>query len=250
MSKAATRDLDGDDKLTVGKDIVGHQENNDHIKHWIYAMGEKSIKINDDKTLEIMTLSERQVNVIDKLYSLMVDGEMTFTGTYDTFRTGNALFQGVMLGNINSFRDMTQDFGIAPMPKYDEEQKNYGGYVSNGWTTALAVPMNCTDRDFTGICLEVLSAYSTDTVRAALYDVLLTNKLIRDKESIEMIDIILANKTYDWAVDFDWGSSFAAAYNNIYNNRNNNYVSAATSKLQTQQSILNELAEFIKNSED
>ena len=40
IAKACEKDLDGDGKMTVGKDVIGHIEGNDHIKHWIYAMGE------------------------------------------------------------------------------------------------------------------------------------------------------------------------------------------------------------------
>ncbi len=254
MCTVVKTDLDGNGKYVVGKDIVGHQENNDLIKHWIYAMGEKSIEIAADGTLQLNTLSERQINVIDKLYSLMVEGEMTYPGGSDggitTFKNGYALFQGIMLGNINGLRDMEDDFGIVPMPKYDEQQPRYGEYISNGWTTAYAVPLTNNDRDFTGVCLETMCAYSTNTVKAALYDVLLASKLIRDKETITMLDIILASKTYDWAVDFTWGSTFASAYNNVYDTKTNNYVSSAEKVSKAQIKQLEKLIETIRNLEN
>lgn len=33
IAKACEKDLDGDGKMTVGKDVIGHIEGNDHIKH-------------------------------------------------------------------------------------------------------------------------------------------------------------------------------------------------------------------------
>lgn len=33
IAKACEKDLDGDGKMTVGKDVIGHIEGNDHFKH-------------------------------------------------------------------------------------------------------------------------------------------------------------------------------------------------------------------------
>jgi len=225
MCKAVEHDVDGDGVISVQKDVVGHIELNDHVKHWLYAMGEKAIDIAADGSLEIMIQKERQINVIDKLFSLMVEGEMSYQGETIDFAEGRALFLGNMLGSLNVFRDMETEFGVVPMPKYDETQSRYGEYISNGWTTAYGIPLTNTNPERTGVIMEVLCGYSTDTVRVALYDVLFSAKLVRDESSVEMLDIIFDSKSYDWAVDFSWGSGFAASYNGIYSSKTNNFVS-------------------------
>lgn len=241
IAKACEKDLDGDGKMTVGKDVIGHIEGNDHIKHWIYAMGEKSCDIDKDGNLEVNILTESHISAIDTLFSYMVDKQMTYTGAWQDFLKGGIVFCGAMLGPINSLREMEDDFGVIPMAKKNEEQENYGHYVSNGWTTAYAVPMTNKDPDRTGIILEVLCGFSTDTVRSALYDVLFAAKLVRDTESVEMLDIIFDTKSYDWAVDFSWGGSFANLYNGIYNTKNNTYVSGATKS----QKIINKMLDKV-----
>ena len=241
IAKACEKDLDGDGKMTVGKDVIGHIEGNDHIKHWIYAMGEKSCDIDKDGNLEVNILTESHISAIDTLFSYMVDKQMTYTGAWQDFLKGGIVFCGAMLGPINSLREMEDDFGVIPMAKKNEEQENYGHYVSNGWTTAYAVPMTNKDPDRTGIILEVLCGFSTDTVRSALYDVLFAAKLVRDTESVEMLNIIFDTKSYDWAVDFSWGGSFANLYNGIYNTKNNTYVSGATKS----QKIINKMLDKV-----
>ena len=241
IAKACEKDLDGDGKMTVGKDVIGHIEGNDHIKHWIYAMGEKSCDIDKDGNLEVNILTESHISAIDTLFSYMVDKQMTYTGAWQDFLKGGIVFCGAMLGPINSLREMEDDFGVIPMAKKNEEQENYGHYVSNGWTTAYAVPMTNKDPDRTGIILEVLCGFSTDTVRSALYDVLFAAKLVRDTESVEMLNIIFDTKSYDWAVDFSWGGNFANLYNGIYNSKNNTYVSGATKS----QKIINKMLDKV-----
>ena len=241
IAKACEKDLDGDGKMTVGKDVIGHIEGNDHIKHWIYAMGEKSCDIDKDGNLEVNILTESHISAIDTLFSYMVEKQMTYTGAWQDFLKGGIVFCGAMLGPINSLREMENDFGVIPMAKKNEAQENYGHYVSNGWTTAYAVPMTNKDPDRTGIILEVLCGFSTDTVRSALYDVLFAAKLVRDTESVEMLNIIFDTKSYDWAVDFSWGGNFANLYNGIYNTKNNTYVSGATKS----QKVINKMLDKV-----
>jgi len=121
------------------------------------------------------------------------------------------------------------------MPKMDEQQESYGEYVSNGWCTAYGIPMTNGDPSRTGIILDAICGFSTETLRVALYDVLFGARFVRDAESVEMLDIIFASKSYDWAVDFTWGGSYQTLYNGIYENKQNNFVSntAKTMKLLT-----------------
>ena len=247
MANAVKTDVNGDGKYTVEDDIVGHLEQNDHVKHWLYAMGEKSVDIDAEGNLRLRILDERQIGAIDKLYGAMVENDLTYTGKAADFAAGHALFYGDMLAFVNQLREMTTDFGIIPMPKYDEAQARYGEYISNGWTTAYAVPMTNGDPARTGVILEVLSGYSTDTVRQALYEVALSAKLVRDTDSVEMLDIIFDSKSYDWAVDFTWGSGFASLYNGIYTSRKNNYVSTAEKKAQSLEKTITDLMEKVKD---
>lgn len=249
MAKACEKDVDGNGKMVVGKDIVGHIECNDHIKHWIYAMGEKSCDIDSEGNLEVNILTESHISAVDTLFNYMVEKQMTYTANWDQFFKGTVVFCGNMLGPINSLRDMESDFGVIPMAKKDETQENYGHYVSNGWTTAYAIPMTNKDPDRTGIILEVLCGFSTDTVRSALYDVLFAAKLVRDTESVEMLNIIFDTKSYDWAVDFSWGGNFANLYNGIYNSKNNTYVSGATKSQKIINKMLDRVIEDFKNLE-
>lgn len=249
IAKACEKDLDGDGKMTVGKDVIGHIEGNDHIKHWIYAMGEKSCDIDKDGNLEVNILTESHISAIDTLFSYMVEKQMTYTGAWQDFLKGGIVFCGAMLGPINSLREMEDDFGVIPMAKKDEAQERYGNYVSNGWTTAYAIPMTNKDPDRTGIILEILCGFSTDTVRSALYDVLFAAKLVRDTESVEMLNIIFDTKSYDWAVDFSWGGNFANLYNGIYNTKNNTYVSGATKSQKIINKMLDRVIEDFKNLE-
>ena len=252
MCKAVERDVNGDGKIVMADDLVGHAEVNDMVKHWIYPMGERSIDIGLDGSLSLQILTEHQVNAIDRLFDVMVNGTMSYMDdqavTY--FIDGHALFLGNMLGSLNKMRDMKDEFGVLPMPKLNAEQERYGEYISNGWTTAYGVPVTVSDANRAGTVMEVLCGMSTDTVRKALYDVLFSAKLVRDTDSVRMLDIIFASKSYDWAVDFSWGTDFQSLYNTIYTSKKNNFVSNAEKKEKALTKKITQLVEKIRELEN
>ena len=225
MAKTAEQDLNGDGVLNPKDDVVGHCEENDHVKHWMYAMGEKAMDISEDGELTTRLQEERQIRAVDKLFSVMSEQKMTYTANSTEFKAGHVLFLGTMLGPIGGLRDMEYEFGVIPMPKLDEEQESYGEYISNGWCTAYAIPMTNPDPERTGMILDAICGFSNETLRVALYDILFGAKFVRDEESVEMLDIIFVSKMYDWAVDFSWGGSFQSLYNGIYTSGQNNFVS-------------------------
>ena len=225
MAKTVERDVNGDGTLDPAEDVVGHCEQNDHIMHWIYALGEKSIDIAEDGTLMSRVGEDRHIRVIDTLYNYMVERQMSYTAGLGALMGNRTLFAGNMLGMIGALRDMESEFGVIPMPKLDEEQENYGEFVSNGWCTAYGIPITNPDPERTGMILDALCGFSVETLRSALYDTLFTAKYVRDEESVKMLDIIFDSKMYDWAVGFPCGAVTDTIYTGIYKNRQNSFVS-------------------------
>ncbi len=244
--KTVEKDLNGDGQLRPKDDVVGHCEENDHVKHWIYAMGERSIVVGEDGSLNIRVQEERQINAVDKLYSCMVEGQMTYTANSTEFKADHVLFLGTMLGPIGGLRDMEHEFGVVPMPKLDEQQEAYGEYVSNGWCTAYAIPMTNGNPERTGMILDAICGFSNETLRVALYDVLFGAKFVRDEESVKMLDIIFVSKSYDWAVDFTWGGSYQTLYNGIYENKQNNFVSSTAKTMKLLKKGIEKLVESVE----
>ncbi len=67
-------------------------------------------------------------------------------------------------------------------------------------------PVTTQDAERPSIILDALAAESTDTVVKAYYDVALKGKYTRDEESVEMLDLIFANRIFDlgdtiWCAD-------------------------------------------------
>ena len=135
-----------------------------------------------------------------------MDGAAYETVTYGTFdaafKNGTLMFDHSSLGDIQNMRDMKDDFGFVPYPKFDEAQEGYNVRVGNCAGLSY-IPVTNTRPELTGAVLEVMSAVSYNTVVPAYFDVALTVKIARDTESEQMIPIISDSASfYDEAADF------------------------------------------------
>ena len=92
-------------------------------------------------------------------------------------------------------RNMEADFGILPLPKYDEAQDTYYGRMEDGWV--YVIPNAPQDTELVGTIFEALSAESRNYVIPAFFDIALTNKYMRDTDSEEMLNMIFNNVLVD-----------------------------------------------------
>ena len=93
-----------------------------------------------------------------------------------------------------TMRGMEDEFGVVPMPKYDEEQKEYRTLLHDAFTVFSILRTVDGDRlDETGAVLEAMASVSYKTVRPAYYETTLRTKIAQDPQSAEMFDIIIDN---------------------------------------------------------
>jgi len=230
MSSAldATADLNGDGVLEIEVDQFGMAESSHAILHFVYAVGETMSHVNDDGVLEV-TYNEKLVNCVDKLYNFFVSSGKIPIGAINgsIFRDGRKLFYVTGSGGLNGLRDMEDDFGALPVPKYDEATERYTAYISNGGTSTFSIPITNADAENTLIFIDTLQAFGTETVVTAFYDYLLSEKLLRDNESLEMMNTyILGSGQYDLAGDLAWASTLRdRVYSQLLKENSNTFVS-------------------------
>ena len=155
----------------------------------------------------------------------------------------------------SELREMEDDYGVLPYPKLDEEQEDYYTHLL-GRTGTFFLPKTLTDdkAGMVGHVVEVLSAYSYQHLRPAIYDVTLTNKGIRDDESLEMLTMIMDRRTYDFSMFVEDGYAFPYApgvcYRNLIAVNNNNITSYYEKNLTKAEKYLKSLTDTILSFDD
>lgn len=218
-SRSATGDINGNGELDYD-DRFGLLASSNVGMEMIWTSGGGFSKLLDDGSVEFTLDSERNIDVLTKSYKLFSDPDAVLLTDRMTpvdglnvsnihrliFREGRGLFYGQTLNNTENFRDMKDDFGIIPMPKYDEAQESYMTSAQEWCATMFMVPKNAPDAERTGIILDAMCSASVSTITPAYFDTLLTNKLVRDEDSIEMLEIIFDSRRFDIAYTYNWGS--------------------------------------------
>ncbi|MCL2815570.1 MAG: hypothetical protein FWD23_13295 [Oscillospiraceae bacterium] len=222
MMKAVAKDLNGDGMMDES-DQWGLVSQYGNGMPFFNGAGEYIAKINSSGLPEIAFYSQRAFEICDKIIDLQANKNITihaedYISKYpnDTvwdemqlvvFNTNRGLFYCAGLNRVTLLRSMEIDFGILPLPKFDEEQSSYYALLESWCTSSVSIPVTVADTARTGVITEALAAESRYTVLPAYYDITLKSKLVRDDESQEILDLIFANRLYDIGQLFGWGNA-------------------------------------------
>jgi len=212
--KKGSSDLNGDGAMKPDDDRWGFVGYNDTLHAFFVGGGALLAKKDADDLPYIAFNDPRSLAVFEKSIEIMynktdvlnIQSDIKDGGTasanwlkayHSAFEESRALFMWVRMRVVEKFRGMDANFGIIPMPKFDENQEQYYSVVNAYTGVLLGVPKTVGDADRTSIILEALAAESKYTLQPAYYDIVLQRKFTRDEESSEMLDIIFSTRTYD-----------------------------------------------------
>ena len=95
-------------------------------------------------------------------------------------------------------RNMEQEYGVVPIPKYSEEQTTYYSQMHDGFTIAcIPTTVKAERADMLSAVLEAMSSTSYRIVRPVYYETTLRTKLAQDPQSAAMMDLIINNIRID-----------------------------------------------------
>ena len=122
------------------------------------------------------------------------DDHYGFPLSRDIFARGNALFASIHLRFAESkeFRNMQDEYGILPVPKYDEKQKDYYTYAHDQYTVFM-IPKTVEDPAMSGAVLEAMAYESYYSVQPTYYDMVLKGRYANDPQSRAMLDLITSH---------------------------------------------------------
>ncbi|MCL1859262.1 MAG: extracellular solute-binding protein [Oscillospiraceae bacterium] len=247
MTKDVELDLNGDGKLDYPDDRFSMMVFNDTLQAMLIAGGGLLADKDPDDVPYMCFAEPRNLQVLEKAMDLMYTnsnpgvfnvqsvgagtGNVTWMKVYyDTFMEDRVLFMWIRMRVVEAFRGMDSNFGILPMPKYDEAQDNYCSLVNPYTGVMLGVPKTTGDPERTSIILEALSAESKYTLQPAYYDIVLNRKFARDEESSEMLDIIFNTQVYDIGGVYSFGSVFSD-FCNLAGKQDRNVISYYDKKI-------------------
>ncbi|MBE6611069.1 MAG: extracellular solute-binding protein [Ruminococcaceae bacterium] len=218
MIKDTSRDVNGDSVMD-GNDMWGYIFHDASSIHNISVSFDIPLSKHEGDTIVFNLDSEDAAFAAEYTKSFLIDNPDTHPASSKTggsgkeiFMAGRAIFYAHQLHTVESLREMEDDFGIMPFPKYDEAQKDYITSVRDSFM-GYCIPSDTKDAEFVGTIMEALCVSGSEYVIPAYYDVVLKGKTARDEESAEMLDIIKGSLDVNFAYAY---SQMLGSISNIY----------------------------------
>ncbi|MBR5870039.1 MAG: hypothetical protein IKZ09_03300 [Clostridia bacterium] len=191
-----------------------------------YAGEGRMVSLSDDLSLSYPIQSEHSINVLGKMASLFNDNPGAIKkadalrGTrMSLFPKGNILFEFMQAGDLllSQMRDMEDEFGVLPMPKYDESQSEHYTMIDGG-ADIMTIPATATNLELIGAAVEAGSASSYHGLMPIYMGMAMEQKGTRDEESISMLRYVLDSRVVDFAYLFDGTKGFTFKINGLIKN--------------------------------
>ncbi len=199
LTKDIYQDLNGNDTKDDG-DFFGLDINHG-LDPFPVGAGITYTKKTADGGYEWNLFNEKNNTIIERFYEAYnANNGIFFIDKSDDnrFIENQIIFTIAKLNYTDKLRDSNEDFGILPLPKYDERQEQYYSLANDNYSQ-IAVPATCENPDMVGAFLELMGEYSYKMVTPKYYEVAMKGKYLRDDESCQMFDIIVEGAWYDFA---------------------------------------------------
>lgn len=203
---------------------------------------------NMDKALEVVNLA-RQIYHNNNATFMSPPGKEGQGLT--AFKEDRGLFYGEVasyLPKLNS--EMGDYYGVLPVPKYDEAQQYYRTWThDSGSCLSITSAVSEDQAETVGNIVQAYAILSSQKVKPAYYDIMLTTRNVTDAESSEMLDLIFQNRVYDMA--FYYKTIFTGYYDLVktcVNDNKDTFSSSYKSVSKTFSTRINSMIKKLENS--
>ena len=243
LGKTYAADLNGDGVIN-DLDHSGSIIISNACRALFAASGEKLVEISQDGGLELKINNPRAISVLEKIFELFEQRKISVyiptnesdrspagrgvdqvTHAAQVFSGGGSLFLMGTMQNVPYMREMEADFGILPLPKYDETQRDYYSFVHTWAANACGILITAKNPERSAVILEEMAYQSMKHVTPVYYDLSIKTKFSRDEESVEMLDLIFKNRVCDLGYLYNIGGLVTGLEDLIYNKRQNTFAS-------------------------
>ena len=226
------QDMSGDVYGFVSNDFI-------YVDPYWSSCGVDIIKKNGDGEYEWVFDSAKLYDVADKILKLFYgtddaafieNDDVASEGTVvSVYSSGNAAMATLRIAVLegDAIRSMPEEYGVVPIPKFSEDQKEYRRQMHDGFTIACLPNTVSEDRaNMLSAVLECMGSISYNDVRPTYYDTILRTQIAKDPQSAHMMDIIINGIYIDAGIVYSHSmGSFHQGLQQMMDARNNDTVS-------------------------
>ncbi len=193
---------------------LGYWDHDDiaQMVSWNYALGVELLERDIYDDYHIADFAYRAVPANEKVKALfngegVILGEGKQADAISKFTSGNIVFRFGEVGNGEQYRASNIQYGILPMPKFDEAQDNYGNAMWD-YSTLITIPSNVSDEraKMVSAVIEQMATESYKNVTPAYYSKVIKGTYCKDEADARMFTIAL--ETCRFSFELVYSSAF------------------------------------------
>ena len=249
MAGEVSMDLDSNDKwdendrygMIYFSDVICAMEIGAGVKYAEIIDGVPELTINSDEAIDVLNLAAELL--YDKELSYNNSG-FTEENMWRMFMADQALFYYGELHSAEDMRASESDFGLMPIPLYDEYQEEYHHTVNPNVAAVIVIPITNLDETLTSYALDALGAASKNILTPAYYDINLQGVVSRDEESAVTLDLVISTLAYD--PGYQYIAEAGAFLRNLVASKSTSFASAYAGQESVMQSKIDKIVEAIE----
>lgn len=223
----AAADLDGDGAIT-SQDRVGLVYRQTSGTGFLQGCGVPIAENDGNGNVTLSFMREKTPVVWDKLLTLIdpaysINDDMEGVSVSTLMREDRCLFLAEYVDSLYELRRHEIDFGVLPMPKYDEAQPQYISPSHDYGTNFLCVPATNADVSDTLTVLTLLAEQGNELLTPAFYENLFGDQFETSQNEIAVLDLIFDTKYYDLGTYMNW-ANFSVKLMQAWNRRSSDIV--------------------------
>ena len=209
-------DINGDGNMDYNDDFYGLNCDSTAGLSFYFGMGQNLISVQGDQFASGVN-TEQGISVLESIQTMFTTNDVNSDSyrrdTYapnNSFMNNKALFNCMVVLDLSMFRDYETDYGIVPLPKYDEAQSSYRSFANVSAMTAVVVPKSIPQETVqdTGLFIEAMTALSHYKSIPEAYEATLLSRETRDEDSVEMLRIISEGLMLDLGAVYNIGDLY------------------------------------------
>ncbi|MDD4124194.1 MAG: extracellular solute-binding protein [Eubacteriales bacterium] len=200
--------------------------------------------------LRCTVMDQHSQNVFDKVYELMSNRQITqraeliigqgskpstygFSELGEMFTSGRGLFYNTTVSSISGLKtsedELDFDFGVLPIPLYNEQQDSYYCAVNRYQSSVIGIPLSNVDNVEASVfllnALGYLNTSMPGNVISSYYEITLKLQGSDTQDDCDMLDLVFKSKFYDLGTIFTFGS-LMGLYGGVINNATTNNLTS------------------------
>ncbi len=250
IAQQGAQDLNGDGKFDLDDQLGFVSRDSNHPRGFIGSTGMQLLSRKEDGSHEYTFGSDRDHSVMTALSDLQnnTPGSYFFSGSStqsnlsnyhkisEMFISGKILMTTAEMDHVIScgYHGMTDEYGVLPYPKYEEDQAEYRT-LSRTTHNCFLMPITCKDTAMAGAVLEALGSSNYRTVMPAYFETALKVKYSYDTTASALFDIIHDSMGMDFGYVYSnpLGSQPITVYTNILKT-----IGSFSSAIKAQQKVI------------